>query len=329
MSGLLLVAPGTERRGPHGCRGNDCDCKACTMKYIKTGEGRDKSWLLEHQSEQQTEYGFRAHSAWLAMRKDGIYIPKLFEPSLFCRSDQDCTPETLFPENECAFSVFPGFTPWRFVSSMHRPVGPSVPLNLQLIYTDGACSDNGRYGAKAGVGFAFSSIGRENTRGCVSLPLEREGPDGKRYTPTSNRAELRAVIAALEWRRWYLKGWDALVIATDSIYVANGSTSWISSWVEQEWYKATGGKVANKDLWKHLLRLFREYAIHGCEVMMWHIPRSQNQLADKNARRAIEFDSVIEWASGRDPMLDNDTIFDFRAGNGQRDDSRKGQPAWY
>ena len=328
MTGLAVCFPETDERDSHGCPGENCDCKAYTIKYIGTGDARDESWLMEHQSERQTNYAFRVHSTRLAMLRDGIYIPNRFEPSNYRNSNQDCTPEGLFPENKITFSAFPGFTPYRFALGTPRPVGPPGLVKMQLICTDGACSDNGRYGAKAAAGFAFSNIGRENTRGCVSLPLEREGPDGNKHTPTSNRAELRAVIAALEWRRWYLEGWDALVIATDSTYVVNGSTTWVSAWIDREWNKANGSKAANKDLWKHLLRLFREYAIHGCEVMMWHIPRSQNQLADKNARRGLEFDSKDAWASGRDPMLDIDTVFDFGAGNGSRNDSRKRKRIW-
>ena len=294
------------------CPGPDCDCRACTIRSIGTGEAQDASWLRYHQSKFQPEYDFRVYSARLAMLKNGIYLPKKFDPSLLGRFGEGCAPEDLFEERQCVFSNFPQFNPHRFFLKVLRPVGPEIPAKMQMIFTDGACSGNGTASSKAGIGFAFSQIGREKTRGCVSIPLELEVRDGKRYTQTSNRAELRAVIAALEWRRWYREGWDALVIATDSTYVTNGATTWVSAWVEREWCKANGDKAANRDLWKYLLRLFREYAIHGCEIMIWQIPRAQNQLADEMAKKAIErFETPTEWKTWRDPMLKIDTDFDF------------------
>ncbi|RYP59199.1 hypothetical protein DL770_010250 [Monosporascus sp. CRB-9-2] len=245
------------------------------------------------------------------MLKDGIYVPKEFDPTLFTHSRGQCAPQELFPEMQCTFRAFPGFTPFRFNLRRERPVGPRTPIAMQLIYTDGACSNNGRAGARAGVGFASCCPGRGNTKGVVSFPLERQGPDGRPRQPTSNRAELRAVIGALEWRNWYREGWEALVIATDSAYVAHGAATWISTWVEMEWRKADGSEVANKDLWKRLLFLFRQYAIHGCEIMVWRIPRELNTLADEAAVRALDGDTLIQWVTHRDPMLKVDTVFDF------------------
>ncbi|KAK0730255.1 hypothetical protein B0H67DRAFT_452205, partial [Lasiosphaeris hirsuta] len=47
---------------------------------------------------------------------------------------------------------------------------------------------------------------------------------------TNNHAELRAAIAALEFRCWWGEGWERIVIATDSKYVADGATAWLLSW---------------------------------------------------------------------------------------------------
>ncbi|CAJ2499930.1 Uu.00g027830.m01.CDS01 [Anthostomella pinea] len=153
--------------------------------------------------------------------------------------------------------------------------------------------------------------GRENTMGVFSPALELEGPDGERAQPTSNRAELRAVIHALEHRYLSREGWEALVIATDSTYVVNGATSWVPTWVTKEWCKADGTKAANIDLWKHVFHLFRLYAIHGCEVLLWHIPRKQNALADKFAKEATTRVPLTSWNSYRHPFLKQEKYFDF------------------
>src|SRR4051812_43656635 len=52
-----------------------------------------------------------------------------------------------------------------------------------------------------------------NTNGYFSLHgvLEKEGPDGdgEVHRATVNRAEIQAVIAALEFRVWWGEGWSA------------------------------------------------------------------------------------------------------------------------
>ena len=71
-------------------------------------------------------------------------------------------------------------------------------------------------------------------RGTMFFRLENVGPTGQSNTHTSNRAELRAVVAALDLVRQEKKGlefWEPkeaarLVIATDSTYVMYGATKW-------------------------------------------------------------------------------------------------------
>jgi hypothetical protein len=84
----------------------------------------------------------------------------------------------------------------------------------------------------------------------MSLPLER-APDGSE--PTSNRAELRAVIGALTMRIWPGEGFFKLVIGTDSEYVVKGVTEWCQKWKANGWKTASGTSVKNQDLWKLLL----------------------------------------------------------------------------
>jgi ribonuclease HI len=72
--------------------------------------------------------------------------------------------------------------------------------NEFLIYTDGCCLNNGQANPRAGC----SAIFRPPTRtrpyyGRVSFALENRGPTGEPHPQTSNRAELRAVIAALRF----------------------------------------------------------------------------------------------------------------------------------
>ncbi|KAJ7823595.1 ribonuclease H-like domain-containing protein, partial [Mycena olivaceomarginata] len=122
------------------------------------------------------------------------------------------------------------------------------------------------------------------------LPLEAKGPDEMAYTPTSNRAELRAVIGVLKFRSWTGEGWQRVVIATDSVYVAGGATEWMRTWASQDWTKSSGMQVLNQDLWELLSEKMGVLAEDGCEVSFWAVPREWNQAADRAASLGVNME---------------------------------------
>jgi ribonuclease HI len=63
-----------------------------------------------------------------------------------------------------------------------------------------------------------------HTLGLCKFRLESRGPNNEEVPLTSNRADLRAVIAALRFWLWNNEGTRRLVIATDSSYVIDGAT---------------------------------------------------------------------------------------------------------
>jgi len=104
-----------------------------------------------------------------------------------------------------------------------------------VVYTDGACLNNGALNPRGGIGYAF---GRDNDDR-ISMPW-----DSRRSfvinSVTSQKMELIAAIRALQdFKRRWLEGRDRaigrdaaftgdveLVVATDSQYVATGITEW-------------------------------------------------------------------------------------------------------
>jgi ribonuclease HI len=62
--------------------------------------------------------------------------------------------------------------------------------------------------------------------GAIAFRLENHGPSGIPTEPTSNRAKLRAVIAALQFRAWGSEGWRRVVVLTDLEYIIWGATQW-------------------------------------------------------------------------------------------------------
>ena len=146
----------------------------------------------------------------------------------------------------------------RWSGAQDRMISRSAPLDEILIYTDGSCLDQHISGdateRRAGCAVIYkpkprSAAAQRSTARGFSLRLESRGPTGKTHPQTSNRAELRAAIAALECRDWINEGSIRVTIATDSSYVGNGITDWIGTWMRNDWRTSDGKRVANRDLW--------------------------------------------------------------------------------
>jgi len=142
-----------------------------------------------------------------------------------------------------------------------------------LVFVDGSCRNNGNPDARAGWAVCV---------GPSSVLKGRLEPD----TPQkNNRAELQSAIVALEFN-WIVRGFSSIVIATDSLYVAQGYCEWFNGWEESDWKKTNGRPVANSDLWRVLDSKFRRLLKSQIQVLFWKIPRDYN-LADKYARQAV------------------------------------------
>ncbi len=100
---------------------------------------------------------------------------------------------------------------------------------------------------------------------------------------TNNRMELLAVIEALR----ALKRPSSVRITTDSKYVMQGITSWMTNWKKRGWKTAAGKPVKNQDLWR---QLDEEIGRHQAE-WAWvkgHSGHRENEIADQLANRGID-----------------------------------------
>jgi ribonuclease HI len=108
---------------------------------------------------------------------------------------------------------------------------------IAKIYTDGACSGNPGPGGW-GVIIYFTDGRLQDIGGATA-------------NTTNNRMELQASIAALE--AYEASGQkEPVTLYTDSEYVRNGITKWISGWKKKGWKTAAGKPVMNQDLWQEL-----------------------------------------------------------------------------
>ena len=112
-----------------------------------------------------------------------------------------------------------------------------IKAAIERIYTDGACSGNPGPGGWGTVVY-YTDGGIQELGG------------GDRAT-TNNRMELQAAIDGLGY---YVESGQKqpIVLYTDSEYVKNGITKWISGWKKKGWKTSTGKPVLNQDLWEAL-----------------------------------------------------------------------------
>ncbi|KAJ4393187.1 hypothetical protein N0V93_002395 [Gnomoniopsis smithogilvyi] len=132
--------------------------------------------------------------------------------------------------------------------------------------------------------------------GKIALRLEVRGPNGDVQRHTSNRAKLRAVIAALDFRPWHAESWKRVVVVTDLEYIARGATQWIALWAKRRWRSAPswtkegkmrlGKKISNRDLWEELQSRIDFLHNHGIEVSFWLVPTTLNSPLLREAKAA-------------------------------------------
>ena len=139
------------------------------------------------------------------------------------------------------------------------------------IYTDGACSGNPGKGGWASVII------------CGQKEIELSG--GEKLT-TNNRMELMAAIQALaridadsELRSC------KITLITDSQYVKNGITQWISNWKKNNWKTASKAPVKNQDLLIKLDELCAKLSVQWSWVK-GHAGNKYNEICDTLAVQA-------------------------------------------
>ena len=110
-------------------------------------------------------------------------------------------------------------------------------------YVDGGCRGNGQPGA-IGVAAAVRQYrnGREVYR--------TRQLDTYNYNATSQRAEILAIILALEWAMEAYENSNTsprikVIIHSDSRYAVNCMNKWLAKWSNNGWTTSAGGSVAN------------------------------------------------------------------------------------
>ena len=137
-----------------------------------------------------------------------------------------------------------------------------------VIYTDGACRGNPGPGGWGAVLYRDGGVNELS---------------GAESNTTNNRMELTAPVEALS----ALPDSGHVSLYTDSQYVKNGITVWISNWKRNGWKTSNGKQVKNQDLWQALDQSTQRHVVEWYWVK-GHSGEAGNERADELANKAIE-----------------------------------------
>lgn len=152
------------------------------------------------------------------------------------------------------------------------------PVEVCTIFCDGACTNNGRRGARAGYGVAVFLNDAEIAT--TSRPLAPE------ETQTNQRAELRGLETALAAA--VATTAPICRVYTDSEYAINCLTRWGPGWVRAGWRKADGGPVLHRDILEPLLETW--HSLRG-KATLSHV-RAHTGRADTLSRGNARADEL-------------------------------------
>jgi ribonuclease HI len=158
------------------------------------------------------------------------------------------------------------------------------------VFTDGACSKNGKPDAKAGYAVWFPENKDWSEKSRV--------PDNE--PQTNNRGELKAIQRAVEILE--AKGCldEQIVIYSDSTYCIDCLTKWIIGWKARGWKTSDGKDVLNRDIIEDVSNRLSRFASYRFHYVRAHTGGGddlslQNDIVDRMARSTID-DTVREIA---------------------------------
>lgn len=151
------------------------------------------------------------------------------------------------------------------------------------VFTDGACSSNGRPGAKAGFAVWFPDH--------QSMSMSMKVPSDQ--AQTNQRAELSAIHQStliLEENGFHD---EDIVIYTDSDYSINCLTKWITGWVARGWKTSAGGDVLHRDLIESTSKRLAKFKSYRFVHVRSHTGgeddlSKNNDIVDRMARATID-----------------------------------------
>lgn len=154
------------------------------------------------------------------------------------------------------------------------------------VYTDGACSKNGKKNAEAAWAFYFPE--HKSLSKAERVPADQP--------QTNQRGELMAIAEAVKAAE---TGFDIaqteLKIYTDSMYSKNCLTEWLPSWVRNNWKTSQGGDVQHRDLIEETANRLSRFKSFNIQYVKAHTGGSDDQskcnhIVDRMAVKVLQPD---------------------------------------
>lgn len=167
------------------------------------------------------------------------------------------------------------------------------------VFTDGACSNNGRPNAKAGYAVWFPDYPNLCESGRI--------PEGQ--SQTNQRAELTAIhraVVILDEKGFH----DVdVIVYTDSDYSISCLTKWLPGWVSRNWKTSSGSDVLHRDLIEETHLRLSQFKSHRFVHVRSHTGGTDdlsinNDKVDRMARATI--DESVSVA----PVAATDVLFE-------------------
>lgn len=143
-----------------------------------------------------------------------------------------------------------------------------------IVYTDGACSGNGKANSRGGYGVVVLDD-NENL-----IQRYQHFEDGT----TNNRQEMKAII----WAMVHFGKKGPLTIYSDSSYSVNTFETWMYTWFKNDWKKSNKQTPENMDLIKAFYDLIQQGYKCEFKLVKGHSGNKWNEMADKLATGSIK-----------------------------------------
>lgn len=172
---------------------------------------------------------------------------------------------------------------------------------MYRVYTDGACSSNGRAGARASYAYTFPDSPAESY--AEPLPAEEQ--------QTNNTAELVAIYHALGKAKRL--GARSVHLYTDSEYARNCICEFSKKWIRNGWKTTTGKTPAHAELVQKILELLKGFESWTITHVPAHSGKTDehskwNDVADRLAVKALEVSGPVSITDLADPPARSESL---------------------
>jgi ribonuclease HI len=147
------------------------------------------------------------------------------------------------------------------------------------VFTDGACSNNGKIGAKASYACWFPEHKELSKAGRI--------PDDQQQT--NQRGELTGIYEAIKIIQEKLPYEEIeLQIFTDSMYSKNCLTQWVIGWQANNWKTSSGSPVSHRDIIEDAVKRLAKFKNYCISYVPAHTGKDDelskhNEIVDKMA----------------------------------------------